>query len=200
MEACLASCFARGTFSSRPCSHYSGVLCVCQGQRMQDRNGLGVALVSMVPSLNEKKSNQMQPPGIEPGSPAWQARILPLDHGCTLHVDRRAGATFVCSRGVLRRLYSMSRPLNACAAKLRTAADKADALREYQAAARQLRDALVESPQQQIVYLRRENAAMRREIAERAELIATHRERLRRWNQECVEVQTSSQLAAEVGR
>ena len=92
----------------------------------------------------------------------------------------------------------MSRALNACAAKLRTAADKADALREYQAAARQLRDALVESPQQ-IVDLRRENAAMRREIAERAELIATHRERLRRWNQEGVEVQATSQLAAEGG-
>jgi len=26
----------------------------------------------------------MHPPGIEPGSPAWQAEILPLDHGCCL--------------------------------------------------------------------------------------------------------------------
>ena len=25
---------------------------------------------------------KMQPPGIEPGSPAWQASIIPLDHGC----------------------------------------------------------------------------------------------------------------------
>ena len=25
---------------------------------------------------------KVQPPGIEPGSPAWRARILPLDHGC----------------------------------------------------------------------------------------------------------------------
>ena len=26
---------------------------------------------------------KMQPPGIEPGSPAWQASIIPLDHGCS---------------------------------------------------------------------------------------------------------------------
>ena len=25
---------------------------------------------------------KLQPPGIEPGSPAWQASIIPLDHGC----------------------------------------------------------------------------------------------------------------------
>ena len=28
------------------------------------------------------KSKRLQPPGIEPGSSAWQADILPLDHGC----------------------------------------------------------------------------------------------------------------------
>ena len=26
---------------------------------------------------------KLQPPGIEPGSPAWQASIIPLDHGCS---------------------------------------------------------------------------------------------------------------------
>ena len=29
---------------------------------------------------------KMQPPGIEPGSPAWRARILPLDHGCVRNI------------------------------------------------------------------------------------------------------------------
>ena len=33
---------------------------------------------------NRRKRQNMQPPRIELGSPAWQARILPLDHGCMM--------------------------------------------------------------------------------------------------------------------
>ncbi len=32
----------------------------------------------------KRKTECVHPPGIEPGSPAWQAEILPLDHGCLL--------------------------------------------------------------------------------------------------------------------
>ena len=35
----------------------------------------------LVVSLKDKRK-LLQPPGIEPGSAAWQAAILPLDHGC----------------------------------------------------------------------------------------------------------------------
>ena len=34
------------------------------------------------------KMKRIQPPGIEPGSTAWQAVILPLDHGCAPWVDQ----------------------------------------------------------------------------------------------------------------
>jgi hypothetical protein len=34
------------------------------------------------PREAKKTKAKMQPPRIELGSPAWQARILPLDHGC----------------------------------------------------------------------------------------------------------------------
>ena len=30
----------------------------------------------------EKKNESVHWPGIEPGPPAWQARILPLNHQC----------------------------------------------------------------------------------------------------------------------
>ena len=33
----------------------------------------------------EKKKNRLHWPGIEPGPPAWQARILPLNHQCHPH-------------------------------------------------------------------------------------------------------------------
>eukprot|EP00964_Phaeocystis_antarctica_P103926 scaffold69145_cov53-Phaeocystis_antarctica.AAC.5 len=32
----------------------------------------------------------MQLPGIEPGSPAWQASIIPLDHSCDAMICVRA--------------------------------------------------------------------------------------------------------------
>ena len=34
-----------------------------------------------MPQQNRNK-NHLHRPGIEPGSPAWQASILPLDHRC----------------------------------------------------------------------------------------------------------------------
>ena len=89
--------------------------------------------------------------------------------------------------------------LNECAAKLQ-ASDTSGAVTEYQAVARQLRDSLAApSPQREIADLRRENTSMRHEIAERAELIAAHRERLQRWQAVCTDVQSVAQLAAEVG-
>ena len=33
----------------------------------------------------------MQPPGIEPGAPAWQAEILPLNYGCSCWVGLGPG-------------------------------------------------------------------------------------------------------------
>jgi len=33
------------------------------------------------------KTKRIQPPGIETGSSAWQADILPLDHGCECRGD-----------------------------------------------------------------------------------------------------------------
>ncbi len=33
-------------------------------------------------TLAVRRKRYVHPPGIEPGSPAWQAEILPLDHGC----------------------------------------------------------------------------------------------------------------------
>jgi hypothetical protein len=29
-----------------------------------------------------KTAKKVHPPGVEPGPPAWQARIIPLDYGC----------------------------------------------------------------------------------------------------------------------
>ena len=29
-----------------------------------------------------RETKNLQPPGIEPGPPAWQAEIIPLDNGC----------------------------------------------------------------------------------------------------------------------
>ena len=37
--------------------------------------------------LEEKKKSYLHWPGIEPGPPAWQARILPLNHQCLFVVD-----------------------------------------------------------------------------------------------------------------
>ena len=35
-----------------------------------------------------RNKNHLHRPGIEPGSPAWQASILPLDHRCERRVNR----------------------------------------------------------------------------------------------------------------
>ena len=40
-----------------------------------------------MPRQNRTK-NHLHRPGIEPGSPAWQASILPLDHRCERRVNR----------------------------------------------------------------------------------------------------------------
>jgi len=91
--------------------------------------------------------------------------------------------------------------LNECAGKLRASADAqttSAALVEYRAAAQQLRESLAPSPQRQIADMRRENAAMRRELEERAELIAAHSQRLLRWQAACTDIQAAAQTAAEV--
>ena len=36
----------------------------------------------MEPARTKRKTTTMHWPGIEPGSPAWEARILPLNHQC----------------------------------------------------------------------------------------------------------------------
>ena len=38
-------------------------------------------------SIEKKKKFCVHWPGIEPGPPAWQARILPLNHQCVAWVD-----------------------------------------------------------------------------------------------------------------
>ena len=38
--------------------------------------------MNYVCETKQKKKNIMHWPGIEPGPPAWQARILPLNHQC----------------------------------------------------------------------------------------------------------------------
>ena len=40
-----------------------------------------------MPRQNRNK-NHLHRPGIEPGSPAWQASILPLDHRCERRANR----------------------------------------------------------------------------------------------------------------
>ena len=37
-----------------------------------------------------KLTKTMQRPGIEPGPPAWQARILPLNQRCLLATDQKS--------------------------------------------------------------------------------------------------------------
>ncbi len=44
---------------------------------------MNLCITIVILSKNSKKKKvRVHPPGIEPGSPAWQAEILPLDHGC----------------------------------------------------------------------------------------------------------------------
>src|SRR4029434_5219166 len=38
-------------------------------------------------SKKSQEESQLHWPGIEPGPPAWQARILPLNHQCTPHIE-----------------------------------------------------------------------------------------------------------------
>ena len=56
-----------------------------------------------MPRQNRTK-NHLHRPGIEPGSPAWQASILPLDHRC-----ERIGARDRNSKLFLP-IYSLLRP------------------------------------------------------------------------------------------
>ena len=48
-----------------------------------------IACITVAPANLKKKSKKdmqkkMHWPGIEPGPPAWQARILPLNHQCSV--------------------------------------------------------------------------------------------------------------------
>ena len=58
------------------------------------QGGIDAALAALQPGDDEGDGERasggdegsmakLQPPGIEPGSPAWQASIIPLDHGCS---------------------------------------------------------------------------------------------------------------------
>src|SRR4029434_7504345 len=38
-------------------------------------------------SKKSQEESQLHWPGIEPGPPAWQARILPLNHQCAPHTE-----------------------------------------------------------------------------------------------------------------
>ena len=42
----------------------------------------------MYAKQNKKENYIMHWPGIEPGPPAWQARILPLNHQCKHMIKR----------------------------------------------------------------------------------------------------------------
>ena len=41
--------------------------------------------------MKEKKEKNVHRPGIEPGPPAWQASILPLNHRCLHIISVKAG-------------------------------------------------------------------------------------------------------------
>ena len=47
---------------------------------------------------------KMHPPRIELGSPAWQARILPLDHGCVMSVKRTQKYIYCITLGSATRM------------------------------------------------------------------------------------------------
>ena len=56
---------------------------------MLPKNIINPYLLKLVDRLedlirDQKKNIQLHWPGIEPGPPAWQARILPLNHQCLL--------------------------------------------------------------------------------------------------------------------
>jgi hypothetical protein len=46
----------------------------CTGSVLQIPTNLSI------PTNKKKKCKKVRPPGVEPGSPAWQASIMPLDH------------------------------------------------------------------------------------------------------------------------
>src|SRR4029434_11049734 len=41
------------------------------------------------PAKKGQEESQLHWPGIEPGPPAWQARILPLNHQCAPHTEKK---------------------------------------------------------------------------------------------------------------
>ena len=47
------------------------------------------------PSKYIKWALYLQKPGVEPGPPAWQARILPLNHQCLLHTKQQAHSRYI---------------------------------------------------------------------------------------------------------
>src|SRR4029434_2454006 len=51
----------------------------------------GETFIFLLPWVESKKGqeeSQLHWPGIEPGPPAWQARILPLNHQCAPHTEK----------------------------------------------------------------------------------------------------------------
>lgn len=72
-------------------------------QRLENltENGSG-AKCNCTKHLVQKKvyeQKNLQPPGIEPGSPAWKADIIPLDHGCYRDSRQSCGLISVGSVG-----------------------------------------------------------------------------------------------------
>ena len=47
--------------------------------------------LSKIPEKPKKRHKKVEVPGIEPGSLAWQARILPLHHRCDASHDVNLG-------------------------------------------------------------------------------------------------------------
>lgn len=47
-------------------------------------------------ALLQKRTELLHGPGIEPGPPAWQARILPLNHRCVFISDYQQNSHFSC--------------------------------------------------------------------------------------------------------
>ena len=57
-------------------------------------------------NTGKKKSSGLHWPGIEPGPPAWQARILPLNHQCKGRCNEQEKVFFLLLLLVLRLLVT----------------------------------------------------------------------------------------------
>ena len=79
---------------------------------MEILNSLASFLCPVVAIRLVRDNNQMRPPGIEPGLEAWEATVIPLDHGRILlyffmfRSHRAGGKWDTPSRGVTRAVYT----------------------------------------------------------------------------------------------